>query len=43
MSVTDFDNDGEIELWDNDMLIKNDKGQWRDLEYIKAGYFDCPC
>lgn len=41
--MTDFDNDGEIELWDDDMLIKNDNGEWKDVEYIKAGYFDCPC
>ncbi len=41
--MTDFDNDGEVELWDDEMLIKNDGKEWTDVEYIQIGYFSCPC
>lgn len=39
--MTDYDNNGSVELWDYSVLIKKEK--WIEVESVEAAQFECGC
>lgn len=41
--MTDYDNDGSVELWDYSDLIKKEGEKWIQAESVEAARFECGC
>ncbi|MCP4521402.1 MAG: hypothetical protein GY827_06885 [Cytophagales bacterium] len=41
--ISDFDGDGNVELWNNETLLIKKGAQWEAKENIQEGYFSCAC
>lgn len=41
--MTDYDNDGSVELWDYTDLIKKEGEKWIQAESVEAAQFECGC
>lgn len=41
--ITDYDNDGSVELWDYTDLIKKEGEKWIQAESVEAARFECGC